>query len=81
MQFFRKQPHKAEKEKITDIYMCSQNKKEVTENTTGSQSKQLEDSSGRSQLPEQVIEHCQKDNKKNPDTQQEHRQNKWYLKR
>ena len=49
--------------------MCSQNKKEVTENTARSQSKQIENSGSRSQLPEQVIEHCQKDNKKNPDAQ------------
>ena len=55
--------------------------KEVTENTAGSQSEQIENSRRRRKLPEQIIEYCQKNNKKHPDTQQKYRQDKRYLER
>lgn len=66
---FDKQKDKAKQKEITDIKPCSKNKKEITENTARGQSEQVEDSRSRCQLPEQIIEHCQKNNKKHPDTQ------------
>ena len=70
MHLLRKNPDKECKEQITDINMCHQDKEEIAENTTGHQSQQIKDRSGGSQLPEQVINHRQSDNQKQPDAQQ-----------
>ena len=50
--------------------MRHQNKEEIAENTTGHQPQQIKDRSCGSQLPEQIIEHSQSDNQKQPDAQQ-----------
>ena len=61
--------------------MCHQNKEEITENTTGHQSQQIKDSCSGSQLPEQIIQYRQSDYQKQPDTQQENRENERYFER
>ena len=55
--------------------MCHQDKEEITENTARHQSQQIKDSCSGSQLPEQIIQHRQSDYQKQPDTQQENREN------
>lgn len=68
--FLRKHPDKECEEQIADINMRHQNKEEIAENTTGHQPQQIKDRGCGSQLPEQIIEHCQSDNQKQPDAQQ-----------
>lgn len=68
--FLRKHPDKEREEQIADINMRHQNKEEIAENTTGHQPQQIKDRSCGSQLPEQIIEHSQSDNQKQPDAQQ-----------
>ena len=70
MHLFQENPDEGSKEDITDIYLRSQYKEEITEDTTRCQSQQIEYGSGRSQLTEQVIEYCQQYNDKQPDAQQ-----------
>ena len=61
--------------------MCHQDKEEITENTAGHQSQQIKDSCSGSQLPEQIIQHRQSNYQKQPDTQQENRENERYFER
>ena len=76
MDFLRKNQHKKGKEQITDINMCHQDKEEIAENTARHQPQQIKDSCSGSQLSKQIIQHRQSDYQKQPNTQQEDRENK-----
>ena len=71
MHLLRKNPDKECKEQITDINMCHQDKEEITENATGSQPQQIEHSRFRTQLAEQIVEHRQQYDDKQPKAHQE----------
>lgn len=71
MHLFQENPDESSKEDVADIYLCGQYKEEIAEDAARCQTQQIEHSGCRRKLAEQIIEHCQQDNDKQPDAQQE----------
>ena len=64
--FLYKKPDETGQKEIADIDVCGENKEEVTKNAARHQSQQVENSSGRSKLTEQIIKYGQSDDDKQP---------------
>lgn len=59
------------KEEIADINMRGEYEEEIAEDAARRQPQEIEHGSGRSQLAEKVIEHCQQHDDEQPDAEQE----------
>ena len=79
--FLYKKPDETGQKEIADIDVCGENKEEVTKNAARHQSQQVENSSGRSKLTEQIIKYGQSDDDKQPNAGQEYRKNERHLER
>lgn len=77
--FLYKKPNKTGQEEIADINVSGQDEEEITENAARHQPQQVEDGGRRSKLAEQIVEHGQGDNDKQPNAGQEYRKNERHL--
>lgn len=73
--FLYKKPDETGQKEIADIDVSGENKEKVTKNAARHQSQQVENSSGRSKLTEQIIKYGQSDDDKQPNAGQEYRKN------
>ena len=79
--FLYKKPDETGQKEIADIDVSGENKEKVTKNAARHQSQQVENSSGRSKLTEQIIKYGQSDDDKQPNAGQEYRKNERHLER
>ena len=61
--------------------MRGQDEEEVAEDAARHQPQQIENGGGRSELAEQIVEHGQRDDNKQPDAQQKNRKDERHLER
>ena len=76
-----KKPDEASQKQVTDINVRGQDEEEVAEDAARHQPQQIENGGGRSELAEQIVEHGQRDDNKQPDAQQKNRKDERHLER